>query len=99
MHETPHTEPTTNQTQGAATTSHPAPAKRSEQIVSTTVVHVDRAECDACGYDAHAEAFVFAEMKDGKTVSYCGSHGTRYFVELARQAVKLIDLRYMIESK
>lgn len=67
--------------------------------MSTTVVQVDRAECDACGYDAHAEAFVFAEMKDGKTVSYCGSHGTRYFVELAWQAVKLIDLRYMIESK
>lgn len=62
------------------------------------VVEVDTDTCDACPSVAHVKAYVYAQMPSGLTVSYCGSHGTKYFTELAQQAVKIIDLRYLIET-
>lgn len=61
-------------------------------------VTVDRDECDACPAEAHVKAYVFAKMPSGSTLAYCGSHGTRYFTELARQADTLIDLRYTLSE-
>lgn len=61
-------------------------------------VSVDRDECDACPAEAHVQAFVYAEMKSGNTVSYCSHHGTQYMVELTRQAVTVVDLRHLCHS-
>lgn len=63
------------------------------------IVHaitVDTDECDACT-DAHVQAFLYAEMPSGHTLSYCGNHGTRYLDGLTRQGAKIIDLRHLIE--
>lgn len=60
------------------------------------VITVDADECDACPFEAHVKAYVFAKMRSGRSVSYCNHHGSIYFPELARQAVSLIDLRYTL---
>ncbi|MEQ6899270.1 hypothetical protein [Microbacterium sp. KR10-403] len=59
----------------------------------TTVFEIDRDGCDRCG--PHVEAFVFVEMPDGKPLSYCHHCGTRFWVELNRQAAHVYDLRHM----
>ena len=65
-----------------------------EAIVDAITVDVD--ECDSCT-DAHAQAYLYAEMPSGHTLSYCGNHGTRYLDGLIRQGAKIIDLRHLIE--
>ncbi|MFJ4997126.1 hypothetical protein ACIP5T_03170 [Microbacterium sp. NPDC088619] len=59
-------------------------------------ISVDSDECDACPFEAHVKAYVFAKMRSGRSVSYCSHHGSIYFTELARQADTLIDLRYTL---
>lgn len=58
-------------------------------------IEVDTDQCDACPSEAHVKAFVYAEMKSGRTVSYCSHHGTQYLTELTRQANVVIDLRHL----
>lgn len=59
----------------------------------TRVLEIDHDGCDHCG--PHVEAFVFVEMPDGKPLSYCGSCGTRFWVELNCQAASVYDFRHM----
>lgn len=61
-------------------------------------ITVDSDECDACGEQAHVQAFLYAEMPSGHTLSYCGNHGTRYLDELIRQGATVIDMRHLIHS-
>lgn len=61
-------------------------------------ISVDRDECDACGDAAHVQAYLYAEMPSGHTLSYCGSHGTRYLDGLIKQGAKIVDLRHLIHS-
>ena len=62
------------------------------------VLTVDTDECDSCPAQAHVQAYVFAEMPSGRTVSYCAHHGTAYLAELTKQATVLIDLRHTLHS-
>lgn len=52
--------------------------------------------CDHCGWNV--QSFVFAEMPSGLPLSYCGSCGTRFWVELNRQAALVVDMRHLIEK-
>ena len=58
------------------------------------VVEVDYDLCDAknCG----AKSYVFAQMPNGYSISFCGHHGTEYWDGLNRTAVVVIDLRHTI---
>lgn len=60
------------------------------------VVEVESDICDSCGAEAKVQAFVYAEMIAGG-LAFCGHHGTKYMVELKRQARRVIDLRHLIE--
>lgn len=61
------------------------------------VVTVDTDLCDACsGTGAKVAAYVYAELPSGRSLAYCGSHATRYWTELNRQASTVIDLRHLI---
>lgn len=61
-------------------------------------IEVETDQCDACPSEAHVKAFVYVKMPSGRTLSYCGSHGTIYLPELARQAATIIDLRHTIHE-
>ena len=58
------------------------------------VIEVADDLCDAknCG----AKSYVFAQMPNGHSVSYCGHHGTEYWAGLNRTATVVIDLRHTI---
>lgn len=45
--------------------------------------------CDACGH----RSYVFGLLPSGGSVSYCGSHGTRFWGALNAQAVFVEDRR------
>lgn len=59
-----------------------------------TVIEVDADTCDAKG--CGVPAFLYAEMKTGGSLSYCGHHGTEYLPRLREQGAKIIDLRHLI---
>lgn len=60
----------------------------------TTVVEVAADRCDAKG--CGAQAFVYATYPTG-SLAYCGHHGTENIEGLRRTALKVIDLRHLIE--
>jgi hypothetical protein len=70
----------------------PEPVDIVDRYPNQTVIEVAQDTCDACG----AQAFVYAEMPDGRTVSYCAHHGTAYWARLNEQAVKVIDFRWRV---
>lgn len=55
------------------------------------VIEVEEDVCFTCG----VEAFVYAKLASGRTVAYCGHHGTEYWDALNAQAT-VIDLRFLI---
>lgn len=60
-----------------------------------TVIEVDTDRCDACPHDAHVEAFVYATFTTG-SLALCGHCATDGWDELNRQALTVIDRRYLI---
>ncbi|WP_243074326.1 hypothetical protein [Microbacterium sp. SS28] len=53
--------------------------------------------CDTCaGTGARVEAFVFAELPSGRSVAYCGHHGTRYLERLREIALVVVDHRHLV---
>ncbi|GAA1979953.1 DUF7455 domain-containing protein [Microbacterium pumilum] len=53
--------------------------------------------CDTCaGSGANVEAFVFAELPSGLSVTYCAHHGTIYLERLREIALVLIDHRHLV---
>lgn len=67
---------------------------------AVVVVEVDRDECDACPYDAHAEAFVYASNPSWPAaLAFCGHHGTRHWDALILQGACLVDQRHRIEDR
>lgn len=57
--------------------------------------HVDT--CDACGPSASAS--FWAELEDGKELSYCGHHGTKYKKKIVTVARVVHDLTYIAMSR
>lgn len=49
--------------------------------------------CDQCG----ARSFVFIDMPRGE-LSFCGSHYTTHQHALTKVAVRVVDLRYLIDK-
>lgn len=50
--------------------------------------------CDNCG--PSTRAYLWAEMPDGKELSYCGSCGKRFRRGLLLSGAKVLDLSYAI---
>jgi hypothetical protein len=42
---------------------------------------------------SQVQAYVYAELPSGRSVSYCAHHGTKYWDALNAQASVVIDLR------
>jgi hypothetical protein len=59
-----------------------------------TVVEVDEDRCFTCG----AQAYVYAKLKSGKSVSLCAHHGTKAWDALHEQATSVIDRRYLLSE-
>lgn len=57
--------------------------------------HVDT--CDRCGPSAKATFWV--EMQDGRELTYCGHHGSKYKQELVKLARVVHDLTYVAMSR
>lgn len=60
--------------------------------MTTLTITVDADTCDACG----CRAFVYAELANGGSLAYCGSHGGRYIPRLTEIGATIVDLRHMI---
>lgn len=61
----------------------------------TTVVNVEDDLCDACG----CRAYVYAELPNGGSLAYCGSHGGRFIPKLTDLGATIVDLRHMIGAR
>lgn len=63
------------------------------------VVEVEWSECDACPYEAHVAAYVYADHDDWPVgISYCAHHGRKYIPGLIACGATVIDLRYLLEA-
>lgn len=60
-------------------------------------IEVQSDECDACPADAHVQAYVYVELRNGGTVSYCAHHGTEYMPRLHELEATIIDLRHTVQ--
>jgi len=62
-----------------------------------TVVEVADDRCDAkeCG----SKAYVFVELRNGYTLSFCGHHGTEYWDNLVMQSARIIDQRHLLAEE
>ncbi|WP_295035577.1 hypothetical protein [uncultured Microbacterium sp.] len=59
-----------------------------------TVIEVTADTCDHCG--PSTKAYLYARMPSGRSLSYCGSCGTRYLPGLLEQGATIIDQRHLI---
>jgi len=72
----------------------PAPVDIVDTARRTPVIQVDTDLCDTCaGHGGKVQAYVYAKMPSGRTVSYCAHHGTKYWDALNAQADVVIDMR------
>ena len=71
--------------------SDPVPVDVVDRGVSVVEVSGDRCDAKRCG----AQAFVFAEFSVG-SLAFCGHHGTEYLPGLHASAVRVVDLRHLI---
>ena len=62
----------------------------------TTTVEVAADECDECPALAHVAAYVYADLPSGRTIAYCGHHGTIHLTALHAIGATVIDLRHLI---
>ena len=60
-------------------------------------IEIAEDECDQCPTEAHVKAYVYAVLPSGRTIAYCGHHGTQHLDALHAQAVHVADFRYMLE--
>lgn len=60
------------------------------------VIEVATDCCDQCG--PSTRAYLYARLKSGRTLSYCGSCGTRHEHALRAQGATIIDMRHQIGS-
>jgi hypothetical protein len=74
----------------------PAPVDVVDTVPHALVVEVDADTCD--GWKCGVPAFLYAEMPSGRSLAYCGHHGTQYLPGLTAQGARIIDLRYLIGS-
>lgn len=66
--------------------------------MSATVVEVERDECDACPFDAHVAASVYASHTSWpSSLAYCGHHGTAYMSRLNELGAVVVDMRHTVE--
>lgn len=82
----------------ADNTTHafPSALHLNDEETGMGTIEVASDECDSCGEEAHVKAFLFAEMPSGRTLAYCGSHGTRYLDGLINQGARIVDMRHLI---
>jgi hypothetical protein len=65
--------------------------------MSAAVVEIDTDECDACPWDAHVHAFLYAMHASwASSLAFCAHHGTIYLPKLAADDAVVVDMRHMV---
>lgn len=62
------------------------------------VISVDSDQCDACPSEAHVAAYVYAELKSGKSLSLCAHHGRQHMVALIEQGATVVDMTHLVHA-
>lgn len=70
-----------------------APVDIVDRYPRALVIEVEDDFCDACG-TARVKARLYAKLPDGRTLAFCGSHGTQHFEALIEKGARLIDHRH-----
>ena len=68
-----------------------------DRVDRATVIEVLSDRCDAEAKHP-AQAFVFAQMPDGRSLSFCGHHGAEFMDGLIAAGAIIIDQRHLIGS-
>lgn len=61
------------------------------------VIEVPVDTCDQCG--PTTRAYLYARLKSGRTLAYCGSCGTRHEHALRAQGATIIDQRWKLNEE
>lgn len=63
----------------------------------STVVEIQSGECDACSYEAHSKAYLFATHPHWPAgLAFCSHHGTKFLPQLREDRAAIIDQRFLL---
>lgn len=63
------------------------------------VIEVAVDTCDECPAEAHVQAYIFARLESGRSLSWCIHHGRTHLAALAAQNATVIDLSHALCDK